>query len=276
MPHPNHYGEPVDPLAHFSELVRGPEPPLDVALALIAAVERPEVDPETLLVQLDELADSIRATDGSGLCAELFGDGGFAGDRADYYDPSNSLLDRVLERRKGIPITLAAVGIEVGRRKDIELIGVGMPGHFLLGASLSGTGPLETGPSWYFDAFDGGRRLDAAGAVDLFTRLHGDQLSFDPNFLASVDSAAIIERVLNNLRGSAVRRDDRGGLFRSLRLQSCLPARSIDARRTLAAALAADGRFGEAADVHDSLRRDDPERADEYQHAAIRLRARLN
>ena len=67
----------------------------------------------------------------------LFGTIGLHGDRETYYDPANSLLHRVLDRRRGIPITLSIVTIEVGRRVGLDLVGVGMPGHFLVGDPTS-------------------------------------------------------------------------------------------------------------------------------------------
>ena len=90
-----------------------------------------------------------------GLRQHLFGDLGFTGDRDTYHDPRNSLLPDVLDRRLGIPITLAVLAIEVGRRCGVALVGVGMPGHFVARSAAE--------PHRYLDAFDGGRELDREG-----------------------------------------------------------------------------------------------------------------
>jgi len=84
-----------------------------------------------------------------GMCAALFGPEGFRGNRADYYDPANSLLDQVLARRTGIPITLSVLAMEVGRRVGAPLVGIGMPGHFLVPEAPDGSSfhdPFHRGP----------------------------------------------------------------------------------------------------------------------------------
>jgi len=263
------YGAAVEVVSRFAELVAAPDPRLDVALALIAAIGRPEVDPDTLVGALDTLARQVEPGDPAQVCAQLFSQEGtgLGGDRSDYYDPRNSLLDQVLERRVGVPITLSVIGIEVARRHGLTLRGVGMPGHFLL---------AEERPGRYFDAFDGGRALDANGARELFRSLHGPGQTFDTSFLSPVSSTMIIIRVLNNLRGAHLRRGDRSGLAAALALQGTLPGVGLAARQDLAGVLAADGRFLDAAAVHDTLASDLPQSAAEHRTAAQQLRARLN
>lgn len=257
----------MDPAAAFAELMAGPDPALDRALALVAATGRPAVDPDRILADLDDLAARCPAGDAPGLCRWLFGDEGFAGDRTDYYDPDNSRLDRVLERRRGIPISLAAIGIETGRRVGIDLVGIGMPGHFLL---------RDAAGAAYFDAFDGGRALDPPGCRDLFVALHGPGAGWDDGLLAPVGTREIVTRVLNNLRVATVRAEDRAGLTAALRLQVALPGSGPAERGQLANALVADGRFGEAAAVLEDLAALDPGRQADHLAAATRLRARLN
>lgn len=243
-------------------------PDLDRAVALIAAAGRPEVDPAALLGRLDELASTSHAGDAAGLCVELFGPHGFRGDTVDYHDPANSLLDRVLDRRTGIPITLAIVAIEVGRRRDIELLGIGMPGHFLLRDARS--------TATFFDPFDGGVALDAQGCQRVFARLHGAQQAFHPEFLDPTPTRAIVVRVLNNLLGAYTRLGDREGVARTLGLQVVVPGAGVAVRRQLAGVLAADGQFLDAARTHDQLAVLDPEHAEDHERAAHRLRAQLN
>ena len=74
-----------------------------------------------------------------GLCRYLFHDCGFRGNVQDYYDPRNSYLNEVLDRRTGLPITLSAVAIAVGTRAGLEVVGVGLPGHFVAKAVAAGT-----------------------------------------------------------------------------------------------------------------------------------------
>lgn len=260
----------VDDLVRFAELMATPRPRLDLALSLIATAGRDGPGADELVARLDDLATRVRSTEPAGICTELFDPAGeiaFTGDRVDYYDPRNSLLDHVLDRRTGIPITLSVLGIEVARRHRVELEGIGMPGHFLLGDRTTGR---------FFDAFDGGRSLDADGARRLFGALHGAEQPFESVYLAPTSPSMIVVRVLNNLRGAHLRRGDRAGLARALRLQAALPGTGLAARRDLAGVLAADGRFLEAARVHDGLAEDDPGASEEHLTAAQRLRARLN
>ena len=260
-----------DDYAAFAELMARGEPPLDRALAAIAAAGRIDVDPESIIARLDDLAGRCSTGAPRELCSELFDPGRpgtFMGDRERYYDIDNSLLDRVLERRRGIPITLAVVAIEVGRRRGVGLVGVGMPGHFLVRAEH------DTGA--HFDVFDGGRPLDASGCRRLFRELHGPGPEFSEEFLEPTTNAQIVTRVINNLMGAARRAGDRPTLTCALRLSAALPHSSVASRVRLAGSLAAAGRFGEAATVHEELAELDPDDADEHAAAALGLRARLN
>lgn len=258
----------MDVVAEFAGLTSAGAEPVERALALVAATGRAEVDPEELLGRIDSLAASVPADDADVLCAGLFRGLGFTGNRTDYYDPDNSLLDRVLDRRTGIPITLAVLAVAVGRRRGVPLVGVGMPGHFLLRSA--------TDPDRFFDAFDGGAPLDAGAARRLFGRLHGPTAQFADDYLEETPSIGVVIRVLNNLRAAHLRRGDRSGLVNVLRLQAALPGAGIPERRQLAGVLAAGGRFVEAADLYEALEAEDPGRSSEHRAASNRLRASLN
>lgn len=258
----------MDVAAELGALVAAGGRPLDRALALVAAAGRPAVDPDDVVSGLDELAADLPAADPEVLAAALFGPLGFHGNRDDYYDPANSLLDRVVERRTGIPITLSVLAIELGRRRGVGFVGVGMPGHFLLRATDD--------PDLFIDAFDGGRALDPAGCRRLFARLHGSSAPFEPSYLQPSHPTEIVQRVLNNLRAARLRRGDRSGLLDVLRLQAALPGAGVAERRQLAGVLAAEGRFVEAAAVHEELAATDLERAEDHSAAVTRLRANLN
>ena len=186
----------MQPLAELGALMGTTDPPLDRALAVLAAVVDPAVRVDGLLEDLDALAASCTATDAEGLCVELFGDDGlFVPARADYYSPANSLLDQVLVRRTGIPISLSAVAVELGRRRGVGLVGVGMPGHFLLRSADD--------PEQFFDTYDGGRRLDPPGCRRCFAAVNGPEAALLPVHLAPVGSRTIVGRVLNNLQVAA-------------------------------------------------------------------------
>ncbi len=119
--------------------IKEDELPLFEAAILIAQEEFPEVTVEGAHKSIAELAAQIRPRLHGDLSeryaafgAELFGSLGFVGNRDDYYDPLNSYLPSVLERKTGIPLTLALVMIECGRELGLPLVGVGFPGHYLL------------------------------------------------------------------------------------------------------------------------------------------------
>ncbi len=124
----------MDASARWSELMGFPEDavPLDEAALLISAHANPELDVSSQLRRLDHLATQVDRGDSGGLCRVLFEQLGLRGDREHYDDPANSYLDQVLDRRRGIPISLSVLLIEVGRRCGVPLEAVGMPGHFLV------------------------------------------------------------------------------------------------------------------------------------------------
>lgn len=258
----------MDDLEQFAAIVGHPDPELDAAMALIAAHGRPTVDAAVLVARLDAMADGCRARDAAQLCAELFGADGLRGDVERYHDPRNSLLDQVLERRLGIPITLSVVAMEVGRRLGVQLHGIGMPGHFLVCDAAH--------PDAFFDPFRGGVLLDRVACRAVFERLHGPAAPFDRGFLDPTPPLAIIRRVLANLHHASVQAGDRPGLIRVLQLQSRLPGSGHVETRGLAQLLAADGRFDEAAALHDELAEVDPDPGQDHRGMALRLRARLN
>lgn len=180
----------TDALARLEALLASGDPPLDAAALQIARLADPDADLDAALGELDRLAVGI--TDLDGLVLRLYGEEGFAGDREDYYDPRNSSLVEVLGRRRGIPITLAVVVLEVGRRADLELEPVGMPGHFLV---------HPRGSAWYLDPFTG-ELLDLDECEALFRAATGagPEVVFHPALLSPVSAQAVLVRMLTNLR----------------------------------------------------------------------------
>jgi regulator of sirC expression with transglutaminase-like and TPR domain len=251
----------MDTTERFAELVTGPEGslPLDEAALLIAAHDHPGLDVAAQLARLDALAESVREPTLTGLRRLLFRELGFTGDEIDYYDPRNSFLDQVVERRVGLPITLAVVMLEVGRRIGVPLAGVSMPGHFLVRDKVD--------PEVFVDPFAHGAELDRRGAEARFHVVQGPGSVFDPAFLEPVGRRAIVARMLANLETGATLRSDRATLAWVLRLRTRLPEVDAGAARKLAAVLSSSGRYDEAAGVLEDA-------GDEA--AAQRLRSKLN
>ena len=197
-------------LEEFAELVRLPEKALDLALGalLIAKIEHPGLSLTHSLMHLDELAaasgaarigDPLKAL--HRLREFLFEDEGFTGDAEDYYDPRNSCLNDVLERRVGIPITLALVLMEVGRRVGLNIVGVGLPGHFVVRAEV----PVEP---LLLDPFDGGALVTHERAAELVARAVGRRVPLTGAHFAPATKRQVLSRMLLNLRGIYCRRSE--------------------------------------------------------------------
>jgi regulator of sirC expression with transglutaminase-like and TPR domain len=116
-------------------------------------------------------------------------DHGFHGNQADYYDPRNSFLNDVLERRTGIPITLATVYVEVGRRAGFAVRGVGFPAHF-----------LARYEDVLFDPFNEGRILSEHDCRRLLAEASRGKMLLEPKFLEPAPTKQIVARMLNNLK----------------------------------------------------------------------------
>jgi len=122
---------------------------------------------------------------------------GFAGDEASYEDPRNSFLDRVLERRRGLPITLSVLAVHLGRHAGVPLFGVGFPGHFLVGMRLREPEPIV------LDPFHGGRQLEGPELDQLLVRATGRKVAPEQErwreYLRPASSREVVVRMLRNL-----------------------------------------------------------------------------
>ena len=134
---------------------------------------------------------------------------GYCGNREDYYHPCNSLMDRVLEQRTGIPITLSVLYREVVGGLGLPTWGVGLPGHFLLGFRASSR-------ELYLDAFNGGRILLPDDCRALLNDLFGDEVAFETYFLNPLPDSAIVLRMLMNLKQIYRRRAESVSFLRVL------------------------------------------------------------
>ncbi len=241
----------------LNELLNNSRPTLDRILAVVASVD-PKAPPTeaSVVKQLDDLAQGCPDRgDVAAVVDHVFGTSGFTGDRAAYYSPDNSLIHRTIHRGRGIPLTLAAVASEVGRRLDVDLRPIGMPGHVLLGA-----GPQPT--SW-FDPFNGGAALSLTDCRQLFGTLHSVE-SFSADMLRPMTAEDVVVRTLNNLRVAYVKQGDLGRLVPVLELRVGMDSSENGDRMELARLLAQLGRFDQAADHYRYLVDADPERAEVY------------
>lgn len=208
----------MDPEERFAALVAGDEGslPLDEAALVMAAAVAPGTDVDAGLAALDELAAGCKGRTFDDLRQYLFVSQGFRGDEENYYDAANSFLDQVIARRRGIPITLAVVTIEVGRRLGLSIDGIGMPGHFL----VHHDGGL-------YDPFHGGRIIDRAGCEALYSALGGGG-ELEASMLAPVGPLAIVTRMLANLKRIYTTEGDLDALERVLRLRTAIPGAPDD------------------------------------------------
>jgi regulator of sirC expression with transglutaminase-like and TPR domain len=196
-------------IARFSTLASLPDRDLATPALMIAQLECPSLDPAPYLEQLDAMGAAARERLAASGClqdtrtsdtavdvlnAYLFDEEGFSGNRERYDDPGNSFLSEVLERRTGIPITLAVVYMEVARRAGIHIDGVNFPGHFLMRFA-----PL------ILDPFHRGARLSEHDCRRLLQRHVGDDAAFDPALLAPATKTQMLTRMLLNLKRVYVR-----------------------------------------------------------------------
>ncbi len=225
------------PRERFAALVAGPEEGLDLAEAalLVACEEYPGLDPGLYLKQLDAMAAALRdrlpesppGTDADprtlaeALADYLFREQGFRGDTQTYYDPRNSFLNEVLDRRTGIPITLSAVYMEVARRAGIAVVGVGLPGHFVV-KHRTATSDLLVDP------FHAGAILTAADCQARLDRIFEGRMKVEPRMLEAVSNHRILERMLRNLKALYAKEEDHARTLRVLELLLCLVPDSLE------------------------------------------------
>lgn len=185
---------------------------LESGLFLLARLERPELDVRPYLMQFDALAAEVLRRIESrpptleramALVSYLGQEIGLRGDTGDYHHPDNIYLHRALERRRGMPLTLAAIYQSVGRRAGIQSALVPLPGHVMLRVRGGGKSALV-------DVFEGGEQRTER---DLLRLLAANKLPFQPNWFRDADDASMFQRQVNNLKNSYVER----GLLREAR-----------------------------------------------------------
>jgi regulator of sirC expression with transglutaminase-like and TPR domain len=234
----------------LNQLAREANAPLDVAeLALwLARDEYTDLDVEAYLSELAGMAHEAKAVlRGSlerrveGLSRYLFHDMGFRGNQQEYYDPRNSYLNQVLDRRTGIPITLSVVAMAVGQRAGLVMAGIGLPGHFVVKAVAGGQEVL-------FDPFHGGRRLTPLDCENLVHQVTGMSFEANPEQLRGISLHMLVTRMLTNLKAVYLGREDFTRAVRVMGRLLQLNPRDLLQRRDLGIGLLHAGQPGRAID----------------------------
>jgi regulator of sirC expression with transglutaminase-like and TPR domain len=252
-------------LRRLDQISRLPDEEIDLgeAALVLAAGQRPSLEPKETLHQLDEWAEELRSSLSPSpsslealerLVDFLYLEKGLRGDSETYDDPANSFLDEVIRRRKGIPITLALLLIEVGRRVGVPLEGVSFPGHFLVRHALH--------PHLVLDPFSRGELLTAEECARLLRRLSQGRVSFSPRLLAPASRREILVRMLRNLRQSYLRRRERPGLVVVLDMMVILDPDDLKARRDRGLLLLERGELERGVADIETYLEDDPDSAE--------------
>jgi regulator of sirC expression with transglutaminase-like and TPR domain len=223
------------------DMVARPEDEVDLARAslLVACDEYPELELDPYLQRLDTMAETVRGRLGAspeaavaGLNRVLFEEEGFRGNTCEYYDPRNSFLNDVLDRRTGIPITLSTVYIAVGRRAGVAVHGVGLPGHFVVRVVAGGGDALV-------DPFNGGTVLTPQDCQDRLDRIYGGRVRMAADMLAPCPPRSVLARTLRNLKAIYLKADDHERALRTAELLVLLNPGAMEEVRDRGLVLAA-------------------------------------
>ncbi|MBD1852153.1 SirB1 family protein [Leptolyngbya sp. FACHB-711] len=202
------------PLARqrFYQEIHQPDEEINLARAALylAQEEYPDLDVEEYLNALDTMASEIAERQPQEayplrtiktINQYLYEDLKFHGNTDDYYDPDNSYLNQVIDRRAGIPITLSLVYLEVARRLGFPMVGVGMPGHFLIR-------PVVGEMQIFVDPFRRGEVMFAEDCQQRLSEIYGRPIELRPEFLEPVTARYFLARMLNNLKAIYLTRSD--------------------------------------------------------------------
>jgi regulator of sirC expression with transglutaminase-like and TPR domain len=301
-PHPRPPGPERSAELHrrFAEEARSGRPDLSALCLLVGAVADSSLDDDGIdaaQMELDRLAGLLPYAPGgprawAAALEERLGLGlGFHGSPGEYGRLESSLLHEVLRRRRGLPILLSVVWMEVARRAGAAVYGVALPGHFVVGFGRApgrdgaGTGMGDSdaaaaaGEQILADPFDGGRLMTGADAELLVAGSTGGRL--DPAMLAPADPLDVVQRILNNVRAWAATRPERSDVaLWAVELSLLLPAHPARLRHEHAQLLVQRGEFMAGAAELDAyaevVAAVDPDAADRVRRQASAARAMLN
>jgi regulator of sirC expression with transglutaminase-like and TPR domain len=202
------------PLARqrFYQEIRQPHKQIDLAKAalFLAQEEYPALELGYYLNLLDQMALDVQDRLPSSryplriiqtINQYLFEELQFHGNAEEYYDPRNSYLNQVMDRHMGIPITLSLIYLEIAKRIDFPMVGIGMPGHFLIRPAI---GDMQI----FVDPFNQGEVLFAEDCQERLAQLFGEPIELRPEFLEAVDARYFLLRILTNLKATYLQRGD--------------------------------------------------------------------
>lgn len=196
----------------FVTEVNQPDSQIDLAKAALyfAQAEYPALNPDSYLAQLDAIADEIHSQLPETLYPlkviqtinhHLFEMLGFTGNTRNYYDPRNSYLNEVIDRKWGIPISLSILYLEVAKRINFPMVGIGMPGHFLIRPDFEEAGI-------FVDAFNQGEVLFPEDCENRLQQVYQQPVTLEPEFLAPITNRQILTRMLTNLKFIYINNND--------------------------------------------------------------------
>ncbi len=185
---------------HFYQALQPSAINLAEAALYVAQEEYPQLEVAGYLKRLDQMAEQVQLPSDryplkiiQAINRLLYEELEFRGNSQDYYDPRNSFLNQVLDRRTGIPITLSLVYLEIAQRLDFPMVGVGFPGHFLIRPDLEEIGI-------YVDCFEQGEILFEQDCQVRLQRLYGAEVKLEPGFFNPVNPRQFLVRMLTNLK----------------------------------------------------------------------------
>ncbi len=167
-----------------------------------AQANYPNLDIDKYLQQLDRMAEEIQSRISAGryplkiintINHYLFTELGYQGNSQTYYDPRNSFINEVIDRRTGIPITLSVVYLEIAKRINFPMVGIGMPGHFIIRPNFEDAGI-------FVDVFNQGEILFEQDCAAKLEQVYQKPIRLEPRFLAPISNRQILARMLTNLK----------------------------------------------------------------------------
>jgi regulator of sirC expression with transglutaminase-like and TPR domain len=189
---------------NFYQEVSKPEQNINLAKACLyfSQIKYPEIRVREYLSKLDKMAweakkylpkNNYPLKIIQGINTYLFQELGLQGNQDNYYDPRNSFLNEVINRKRGIPITLSVVYLEIAKRLKFPMVGIGMPGHFIIRPEFQDAGI-------FVDVYNRGDILFEQDCYDKIRQLYPEENEIDPNVLAPVNNKQILARILTNLK----------------------------------------------------------------------------